>query len=130
MDKAWNVFDSSFAGSPTPTVSTVPYRWILTGRRGEVTIDLPASLLPPNDAGQDAVELARLYCRMIEVASLDTSSRAEISSAIAVDERLRQALVANEAQLAAQKGQARASQSGPASEVVRRASSITRLFRR
>ncbi|MCC6548117.1 methyltransferase domain-containing protein [Candidatus Sumerlaeota bacterium] len=132
VDKSWQAFDAASAASPAPTPSSVPYRWILVGRRGEHTIDLPVSITAPAGTGQEVIELTRLYCRMMEVVAAETTSRAELGATLVVEERLKQAILATEQQLA----QAKVRPRSASSDIVRRphqggiTDSIYKLFKR
>lgn len=131
VDKVWQAFDAASAATMTPAISSVPYRWILVGRSGEHTIDLPATLMPAPSAGQEVIELTRLFCRMLELTASETTERAEAASTLAVEERLKQAIAATEAQLAATKTRPRS----PSSDSVRRnapsiTDSLSRFFKR
>ncbi len=130
MDKAWNAFDSACAESMTPAVTRVPYRWIFVAKRGEKSIDVAAGRIPPPEAGQEVVELARLYSRMLEISAGEAVAKAESGGSIAVEERLKQAMQASEAQIAQLKAQIARQRKAPSSDSILRPGAFFRLFKR
>lgn len=100
IDNAWLGFDKVFATAPTPEITSVPYRYLIVARRGGRALNLSGGFTPEPDAGQEAVELARLFCRMMEVLSGKVGG--EVTAVLPtrlVDERLKEALKAAESEI-------------------------------
>ncbi len=100
FDNVWDGFDNQLAESPTPKISTVAYRYLIVAERGAESIEIADRLIAPPQSGLEVVELARMYCRMLEMLSNEPKNEAtqQLPSGM-VDQRLKQALNAAEAEV-------------------------------
>lgn len=98
-DKAWAAYDGAAASAVTPRITEVPYRYILVARREGKPVDLTRFMVPVPDAGTEVVELARLFCRMLQLSvGVPGSASGEVPAGL-IDERLKEALSAAEGEI-------------------------------
>ena len=100
-DNSFAAFDAAHASGPTPLVTEVPYRRLISARRGAPSRNFPGGFDPLPSAGTAAVELARLYCRILEFSAADLEQMASTSAPVMIDQRLKDALRASEQQIGA-----------------------------
>lgn len=126
LDEYWEAFDRAFAKAPTPYITSVPYRYLIVARRGPAGSESIGKVaMPPPEAGTEVVEMARFFCRLFGLLSGSGGGQdpTRMLSAI-VDQRLREALMAQEREIASL--QARLENRDTSS----RQSSLFRLFNR
>lgn len=133
VDRSWEAYDAACAAGPTPKVSAIPYRWVIVAQRGKRVRDFPGGVMPPPGVATETVELARLYCRMLEVTAGELDVKADAAASVFIEERLKQALYAAEVQIA--QNQSRSSSTSdslprPGGEPAQRSSGFRRLFKR
>ncbi|MBI1293145.1 methyltransferase domain-containing protein [bacterium] len=103
-DNVWKGLDQAWAAVPAPPPISVPYRWVIVARRGGRPQDYRGVLSLPDELGQEHVETARFFGRMIEMMAGDSSRAAQNDGALILEDRLRAAIVANEQEITRMKG--------------------------
>lgn len=96
LDNAWKGYEAAFATAPTPAVTSVPYRWVVVAESGEPARDFRGRLTPGSEMGGDALELARLFGRLMELETGELSERAGLVAPLLIETRLKEALAAAE----------------------------------
>ncbi|CAN5423416.1 hypothetical protein BH09SUM1_BH09SUM1_03770 [soil metagenome] len=99
LDNTWKAFEAAAASAPIPVVTEIPYRWIVIAKKnaGLGKIQIPA--VPPENVGASAVELARVYSRMLELCAADVNQHSVAAAPVMIDQRLKDALAASEQQI-------------------------------
>ncbi len=93
-DNAWRGYDEAFAAAPTPKVSEVPYRMLFVATPGTArSLD---HTTPAADAGSSAVEMARLFTRLVDAEARAMNAQGAGSGPIIIEQRIKDALRANE----------------------------------
>lgn len=93
-DNVWRGYDEALAAAPTPAVSDVPYRGVFIARAGHTgrVSHEPAS----ENAGHSAVEMARLYSRLLDAEVRAQNAQGAASGPLLIEQRLKDALHAAE----------------------------------
>ncbi len=135
LDKAWSAFDRQLADIPTPSVSDVPYRYLLVARKNGKPVNFKGGILPSAEAGKSTIELARFYCRMLETLAeakvQETAGPGALKGSI--EGRLKEVIAMQEEEIARLKGvQVENSQpiSSTASRVSNSAIKIIKMFQK
>jgi hypothetical protein len=128
-DNAWKILDQAWAAVPAPLPISVPYRWLIVARRGARGMDYRGVLSLPAELGQEHVETARFYARMIELVAADSIRSAQNDAPLLIEQRLKDALVANEQEIDRLKGGVTA-QRPESPSAMQRVSSMMKRFGR
>lgn len=113
VDNSFAAYDAALASAPTPLVTEVPYRRLISARRGAPTRNFPSGFDPLPSSGTAAIEMARLYCRILELAAGDLEQTADKAGSVLIDQRLKEALRASEQQIGALEARAALLQRSP-----------------
>jgi ubiquinone/menaquinone biosynthesis C-methylase UbiE len=101
LDNAFERYDAAFAEAPTPAITEVPYRYLIVARRGTGAKASATVVMPAPDAGKDAVGLARVGCRLLELSAGPAKDETETNVLkLEIEHRLKEAIAANEQEIA------------------------------
>lgn len=100
LDGAFAAFDTASATGPIPAIDEVAYRRVFVATRG-AKFPVAVAHEPSEAAGAAAIELARLYCRLLEMTAADQHRSATAAVPLAVEARIKEGLAAAEKELEA-----------------------------
>jgi ubiquinone/menaquinone biosynthesis C-methylase UbiE len=130
MANAWRAMEEAWAATPAPEPSEVPYRWLIVAERGGKPINLKAGFMPPENAGSGLVETARLYSRLLDLISGETTDRARMTGPMIVEQRLKDIILAQEQEILRLKSGAAGADRPITTSAIQRVGDILRRFGR
>lgn len=99
LDAQWDPFDEAQLHGVMRTSVDLPYRTILVAEKGEPARIRPTEILPPPEAADHLVASAKLLTMLVEISSPASMNTGASSENMAVNERLKEALLAAEMEI-------------------------------